>query len=66
MAYQMLADDKRAGILTASAVNLTKKHLESAGARQIPVSIVGMENQQEFREVILEGQRSSMDIEKIE
>jgi len=40
--------------------------MESVGARQTPVAIVGMENYQEFREVILEGQRSSMDIEKIE
>ena len=66
MVHHMLGGGRRVGVLTASGPNLTARHLAAVGAGEIPVAIQGMESYREFREVILEGQRSDMDIAKIE
>ncbi len=66
MVYHMLGAEKQVGILTASAPDLTQQHLQAVGVDNIPVAIAGMEAYDEFRQVILEGQRSDMDIVKIE
>ena len=66
MVHHMLGGGRRVGVLTASGPNLTARHLAAVGAGDIPVAIQGMESYREFREVILEGQRSDMDIAKIE
>jgi hypothetical protein len=66
MVHHMLAPDKRVGVLTASAPNLTPRHFAAVGAGGIPVAVEGMESYPEFREVILEGRRSAMDITAIE
>ena len=66
MVHNVLRTGQQVGVLTASAPNLTPRHFEAVGAGAIPVAIQGMENYPEFREVILEGRRSYMDIDRIE
>jgi Asp/Glu/hydantoin racemase len=65
MVHHMLGGGKRVGVLTASARKLTPRHFEAVGAGGIPVAIEGMEEQPEFREVILEGRRNDMDVTRI-
>ena len=64
--YNMLGRRGSVGVLTASGPNLTPRHFAAVGAADIPVTVQGMEDYQEFREVILEGQRDAMDTAKIE
>lgn len=64
--YNLLGRRRHVGILTASGPKLTSKHFAAIGASGIPISVQGMEDYPEFREVILEGQRDEMDITKIE
>jgi Asp/Glu/hydantoin racemase len=66
MVYNMLKRGKKVGVVTASAEGLTPEHFAAVGAAGVPVEIVGMDDQPEFREVILEGRRADMDIAKIE
>ena len=66
MVYTMLGRRRKVGVLTASGPDLTDRHLAAVGAGDIPVAIQGMEDFPEFREVILEGQRTNMDTAKIE
>ena len=66
MVYNMLGRRRKVGILTASGPNLTDRHLKAVGAGDIPVAIQGMEDYPEFREVILEGQRTNMDTARVE
>jgi Asp/Glu/hydantoin racemase len=61
MVYRMLPAGRRVGLLTASKRSLTRCHLEAVGAESVPVCIAGMEDQPEFREVILEGKRDDLD-----
>lgn len=64
--YQMTGCRKPVGILTASRAGLTEKHLAAVGAAHVPVVVQGMETFREFSEVILECQRTQMDIALIE
>lgn len=54
------------GIVTASAPALTERHMESVGAAGIPIEVEGLENSEEFASVILQGQRTGMDLAKVE
>ena len=63
---QMLGGGKRVGVMTASSESLTAKHFQSVGADIDSVDIVGMDDQPEFRDVILDGTRDDMDLAKIE
>lgn len=54
------------GIITASRASLTEAHLKAVGAHQTPVVIQGMEESDEFSEVILRGERTAMDLEIVE
>jgi len=57
---------RRVGIITACSETLTEKHLKAANVDEsIPIAIAGLENQQEFKRVILENS-DSMDPDKIE
>jgi len=51
LVYKMLKKDQIIGILTAdgSSKGLGKKHLKTAGAKDIPVVIRGMENAEDFK-----------------
>ncbi len=66
MVHHMLADGKKVGVLTADARHLSVRHFEAVGAGNVPVAVAGMENYDEFREVILEGRRTQMDLGIIE
>ena len=61
----MLPPGRRVGVLTADAGNLTERHFAAVGAGGLSVAVGGMEGSAEFREVILEGRRDHMDIEKL-
>ena len=53
LVYRMLRKDQIIGVITAngSPRGLGKKHLEAAGAGNIPVVIAGMENSEGFRPI---------------
>ncbi|MGC1506678.1 MAG: aspartate/glutamate racemase family protein [Sulfitobacter sp.] len=65
LAFHMAGGTAPVGILTADKGALTAAHLETVGAGGIPVAIQGMENSQEFGQVILKGERMSMDIDLV-
>lgn len=54
------------GVVTASADLLTKRHLEAVGAAHVPLVIEGMQDGQEFSDVILRNIRDDMDLAEIE
>ena len=54
MVFGMLKRDQKVGILTARKRSLTHAHLEAVGAGHVPVCVVGMDDQSEFCEVVLE------------
>lgn len=60
LVHRMLPPGRTVGVLTASGKTLTSRYLEAVGADSVPVRIAGMENQPEFREVILEGRRDDL------
>jgi hypothetical protein len=61
MVHRMLAPGRTVGVLTADATSLSRAHLAGVGAESVPVRIAGMQDQPEFREVILEGKRDGLD-----
>lgn len=65
MVHRMLAARQTVGVLTAKQASLTPRHLAKAGAESVPVRIAGMEDQQEFREVMLEGRRTELDVSRL-
>lgn len=65
MVHRMLAADQHVGVLTAKAESLTPRHLAAIGAEAVPVRVSGMADQQEFREVMLEGRRAELDVAKM-
>ena len=60
-----LSPGRTVGVITASAARLTPAHFQAAGADIALVKVAGMEDQPEFREVILESGRDSVDMEKM-
>lgn len=65
MVYRMLRSDRKVGLLVAQKRSLTRRHLEAIGGESIPVCIAGMEEQPEFREVMLEGRRVELDADRL-
>jgi hypothetical protein len=65
MVYRMLRSDRKVGLLVASKRSLTRRHLEAIGGEPVPVCIAGMEEQSEFREVMLEGRRVELDADRL-
>jgi hypothetical protein len=61
MVYRMLRPDQKVGLLVAKKRSLTRRHLEAIGGEHVPVCVAGMEEQPEFREVMLEGRRVELD-----
>jgi len=66
MVHRMLRPDQKVGVLTAKRPALTRRHLEAVGAQDVPVAVVGMEDQPEFREVMLEARRPELDADRLE
>lgn len=65
MVARMLRPDQVVGLLVAKAESLTKAHLAAIGGDDVPVRVAGMAGSQEFREVMLEGQRIELDTERL-
>jgi aspartate/glutamate racemase len=61
----MLRPAQRVGLLVASAAALTPAHLAAAGAAHVPVCVAGMAGRPEFRAVILAGQRTDLDVDRL-
>jgi len=66
MVGRMIRSDQKVGLLVAQERSLTPRHLEAIGAEDVPVAVVGMEDQPEFREVMLEARRVSLDVKRLE
>jgi len=66
LAYHMTGASSPVGVITASSEALTQRHFDGVGARDIPVVVKGLENTQEFAEVILRNERTAMDLDLIE
>ncbi|MBB2915381.1 hypothetical protein FHS43_006701 [Streptosporangium becharense] len=65
MVHRMLHPDQRVGLLVAKKSSLTRRHLEAIGGEDVPVCVAGMEDQPEFREVMLEGRRAELDADRL-
>lgn len=66
MVSRMIRSDQKVGLLVANKASLTPRHLAAVGAESVPVSVAGMADQPEFREVILEGRRVELDADRLE
>jgi aspartate/glutamate racemase len=66
MVHRMLGADKKVGLLVAKEVSLTPRHLAAIGAQDVPVCVTGMESSTEFREVMMEGRRVELDVERLQ
>lgn len=65
MVHRMLRADQKVGLLVASEGSLTRAHLAAVGAESVPVCVAGMAGQPEFREVILDGRRTELDVDRL-
>jgi len=65
MVHRMLTGGQRVGVLTANKAALTQDHLATIGAESVPISVVGLEGSSEFREVMMEGRRIELDVERL-
>ncbi len=65
MIYRMLRRSQKVGILTASKSTLTGTHLKAVGAERVPVCVAGMDDQQEFCEVVIEGRRNELNVGRL-
>ncbi len=63
MLSRMVGKDKKVGILTANKKTLTEKHLASAGIKNIPYKIVGLEAGEEFTSFTVEN-RTSVNVDQ--
>jgi hypothetical protein len=61
--HRMIHPNKKIGIITASAQRLTRSYLEPVGVDE-PTSLIieGLDDSKEFNEVIMQGQRDTLDI----
>ncbi len=53
------------GLVVAQKRSLTSRHLAAVGAQDVPVCVTGMEDQPEFREVMLEARRDELDVPRL-
>jgi len=65
MVHRMLRPGQKVGVLAARRRSLTRRHLEAVGAASVPICVAGMDDQPEFREVILEGRRHDLDADRL-
>jgi len=66
MVHRMVRKDQKVGIMVALKRSLTQEHLRAVGADTTPVCIAGMDDQEEFCEVIIEGRRNELDFGRLE
>jgi len=65
MVHRMLQPEQKVGLLVAKKPALTPRHLAAVGAESVPVCVAGMAEQPEFREVMLEGRRDELDVQRL-
>ncbi len=65
MVARMLKPGQRVGLLVAKQEALTARHLAAIGGESIDVCVAGMADQREFREVMLEGQRVELNVDRL-
>ncbi|MFJ6200118.1 aspartate/glutamate racemase family protein [Micromonospora sp. NPDC092111] len=65
MVHRMIGPDRTVGLLVADEAALTPRHLAAIGAQQVPVRVAGMADAPEFREVMLEGRRDTLDVDRL-
>jgi len=65
MVAAIIGPHKKVGIMTASRPHLTPLHFKGVGAEGIDMVIYGMEEEEEFHKVFLEG-KEEMDVAKVE
>ncbi|MEU2615701.1 aspartate/glutamate racemase family protein [Micromonospora sp. NPDC007271] len=63
MVHRMV--DRTVGLLVADETALSPRHLAAIGAGDVPVAVTGMAEQPEFREVMLEGRRDRLDVDRL-
>lgn len=66
LAFHMTGAKAPVGVLTADARALTLRHFEGVGAANIPVAVKGLQDTEEFAQVILRNTRTRMDTDLIE
>lgn len=65
LVHRMLRPGQKVGLLVASKRSLTRRHLEAIGGESVPVCVAGMEDQSEFGEVFLRGERDELDVGRL-
>ena len=65
MVYRMLRRESTVGLLVAKKESLTRRHLAAIGGESVPVCVAGMAEHPEFREVMLEGKRDELDVDRL-
>ena len=65
MVRRMLRRDQTVGILTAKKSKLTHAHLKAVGADMVPVCVAGMDDQKEFCDVVIDGSRQELDVDRL-
>ena len=66
MVHRMLRRDQKVGIFAAKKDRLTEEHLRAVGADSVPVCVVGMDAQEEFCEVVIDGKRKELNMDRLE
>jgi len=66
MVGRMIRSDQRVGLLVANQHTLTRRHLAAVGAHDVPIAVAGLQDQPEFREVMLEARRNDLDADRLE
>jgi hypothetical protein len=66
MVHAMIRSDAKVGLLVARKQSLTSRHLAAIGGEFVPVCVAGMDDQPEFREVMLQGRRDELDVGRLE
>ncbi|MEO5874519.1 MAG: aspartate/glutamate racemase family protein [Streptosporangiaceae bacterium] len=65
LVHRMIRADQKVGLLVAKKASLSSRHLDGVGAAHVPVCVAGMEDQPEFREVMLEARRDDLDADRL-
>ena len=63
---RMLASDQKVGVVVANQNALSRDHLSGVGIADEPLVVAGMQDQPQFAEVILRGERNDLDMERFE
>lgn len=65
MVHRMIRSGQAVGLIVAQQRSLTRRHLAAVGAESVPVRVAGMQDQPEFREVMLEARRDELDAARL-